>query len=423
MTKSEMEPDRLPSAWTYVPGLVVAVVLLYPNFLQPSQVYAVKFEIASLGLAALSVSGIVTALFRWKAARVLAIAILALYWMGVGAVCFVILLNPVFILLYYGIFIIPAFLVVGLCTAYARRGLKHAWWKRSAVTGFGCGFIGLVVLAAPSLKRTADRNQPWTRPTEPFVLGENMFKLVKCSRQFATQHPMSGYPESLDQVGPNGTGCLPEDSVTGFYKGFSVSYHPGMRSAHGTIDSFTINAEQAVPHGPDFTTMSTDESGFVLYKYEGPHGKGIPLSYSPGESAIETLVGCLSNAVNQNQSDLPQSAQDFQKCLGNSYIFTKVRSGEVGAYTFAYNFEHNDSGAIDGFTAEVRPRTYGIGGVRSYLIVGKLSLHKSASGPPTETSSLRVHATPEDRSAKRSDPLANRCEITWIACIGPAQIN
>lgn len=416
-----MEPDRLPSAWIHVPGLVVAVVLLYSNFWRPS--YAVKFDIAALGLAALSLSGIVAALFGWRVARVLTIAVLALYWMGVGVLCFVILLNPIFVLLYYGIYIIPAFLVVGLCTRYARRGLERAWWLRSAVTGFSCGFIIVLVLAAPSLKRAADRTNPWTRPTEPFALAENMFKLVKCSRQFATQHPLSGYPESLDQVGPQGTGCLPEDSLTGNYKGFSVSYHPGMRSAHGTIDGFTINAEQAAPHGPDFTTVSTDESGFVLYKYEGPHGKGIPFSYSPAESAIDTLVRCMWSYVNQNESNVPQNDQDFQRCLGNRYVFTKVRSGEVGAYTFAYNFEQNDSGAIDGFTAEVRPRTYGIAGVRSYLIVGKYSVLKSASGPSTITPSLRVHATPEDRSATRPDPLANRCEIEWVACIGPAEIN
>ena len=419
MTKSEMGPTRLQSAWAYVPGLVVAIVLLYPNFLQPRQIYAV-------GLAALSLSGIVATLFRWKAAPVLAIAVLGLYWMGVGAVCFFILLNPVVLLLYYGIFIIPAFLIVGLCTAYARSGLKRTWWLRSVITGFSCGFVIVVVLSAPALKRTADRTNrinPWTRPTEPFVLGENMFKLVKCSREFATQHPGSGYPESLNQVGPDGTGCLPEDSVTGSYNGFSVSYHPGIRNAHGTIDSFTINAEQAAPHGPDFSTMSTDESGLVLYKYEGPHGKGIPNSYSPAESAIETLLRCMWNAFNQNQSSLPENDQTFQKCLGNRYVFTKVRNGEVGAYTFAYNFEHNDSESIEGFTAEIRPRTYGIGGIRSYLIVGKYSVHKSLGEPATVTPSLRVHATADDRPATRSDPLANRCEIELVACIGPAQIN
>src|SRR5690348_15619786 len=98
MTKSQMGTERLPSAWICVPGLVVATVLLFPNFLQPRQPYVVKFEIAALGLAALSLSGMVAALFRWQAARFLTIAVLALYWVGVGAVCFVILLNPVFVL-------------------------------------------------------------------------------------------------------------------------------------------------------------------------------------------------------------------------------------------------------------------------------------------------------------------------------------
>src|SRR5215475_14220029 len=115
--------------------------------------------------------------------------------------------------------------------------------------------------------------------------------------------------------------------------------------------------------------------------------------------------------------------RDFPECLGDGYVFTSGRNAVVGAYTYAYSFAHNDSGAIDGFTGEVRPRTYGIGGVRSYLIVGKIRMTESASGTANRTSNLRVYATPENRPATRSDPLANRCEIEWVACIGPAQIN
>jgi len=157
--------------------------------------------------------------------------------------------------------------------------------------------------------------------------------------------------------------------------------------------------------------MSTDESGFVVYKYEGPHGKGIPSSHSPAESAIEKLLGCMWRATDQNWNNVPQHKQYFKKCLGDRYVFTSGSSGEVGAYDFAYSFEQDDSGAIDGFTGEVRPRTYGIAGIRSYLIVGKIRTTKSASGPADRTATLRVYATPEDRPATSSDPLANRCEI------------
>jgi len=422
-TDFQMENERLPPAWIQVPGLVAAIGSLFLNFLQPNPVYAPKFEMAGMALAALCLGGIVASLFLWKAARVLAVAVLALYWVGVGAACFFILLSPAFVLVYYGVFIIPAFLIVGLCTAYARRGLKRAWWLGSVVGGFGCAFVVAIVLSAPSLKRTADQTRPWTRPTEPIVLGDDMLQLVKCSRQFATLHPGLGYPESLSQMGPDGTGCLPEALVTGNYKGFTIVYHAGMRNAHGRIDNFTVNAEQAAPHGQDFSTMSTDESGLIVYKYEGPHGKGIPLPYSPAEGAIGRLVDCLLSTSNQNWSNVPQSEQYFRKCLGDSYVFTSGRSGEVGAYAFAYGFEHNDSGAIEGFTGEIRPRIYGIGGIRSYLIMGNFNGPRSGSGPARGTPSFKVYVTPEDRPATSSDPLAQDCEISWVACIGRAQID
>ena len=153
MTESQMEPERLPPAWIFVPGLLVAIILLYPNFLQPNDAFLLRFQIAGLGLAALCLGGIVASLFLWKAARVLAVAVLALYWVGVGAACFFILLSPAFVLVYYGVFIIPAFLIVGLCATYTRRGLKRAWWRGAVIAGFSCGFGISAVLSALALKR------------------------------------------------------------------------------------------------------------------------------------------------------------------------------------------------------------------------------------------------------------------------------
>jgi len=149
----ETEPEPLPPAWIFVPGLLVAIVLLYPNFLQPNDAFLLRFQIAGLGLAALCVGGIVASSFRWKAARVLAVTVLALYWVAVGALCFFTLLSPGFMLVYVGFLTIPAFLIVGLCTAYTRRGLKLAWWRGALIAGFSCGFVISALLSALALKR------------------------------------------------------------------------------------------------------------------------------------------------------------------------------------------------------------------------------------------------------------------------------
>jgi len=212
MTEFQMEPERFPPAWIFVPGLLVAS---WSWFIRTDDV---KFKIACLGSAALCVIGIVASLRLWKAARVLAVTVLALYWVVVGAVSFFTLLSPALMLVYAGFLTIPAFLIVGLCTAYARRGLRRAWWLASSVGGFSCGFIIVALLSAPDLKRAADETRPWTRATEPTTLEEDMVKLVKCSREFAKLHPETGYPESLHLMGPHGTGCLPEAILIGSYK-------------------------------------------------------------------------------------------------------------------------------------------------------------------------------------------------------------
>jgi hypothetical protein len=85
-------------------------------------------------------------LLRWKATQALAAAVLGLYWAALGAVCFVTLLNPLFILLYYGLFTVPAFVIVGCCTVFAHRVMKRAWWARSVAAGFSCGFITVFAL-------------------------------------------------------------------------------------------------------------------------------------------------------------------------------------------------------------------------------------------------------------------------------------
>jgi hypothetical protein len=144
--------DKLVAALFFLPGLFITIVLL-SLFLPPRDDVAARFEFTGLFLAILCLSGMAGCLLRWKATGVLAAAVLALYWVAVGAVCFVILVGGVvFVFLYYGVFTIPAFLIVGLCTKHARRRLKHAWWLGSVVAGFSCGFVGIVVISALARK-------------------------------------------------------------------------------------------------------------------------------------------------------------------------------------------------------------------------------------------------------------------------------
>jgi len=167
--------SRLLAALFFLPGACVAIASFY--VLQPTNRFEFGLEAIFLFLAILCASGIAGCLLRWKITGVLAASVLALYWVPVGAVCFCIVLNPnflIFVFLYCGVLTIPAFLILGLCTAYARRGLKLAWWRGSMVAGFSCGFVIVAVLSASALKSAAEERAPRTRPSEPIVLGKDM---------------------------------------------------------------------------------------------------------------------------------------------------------------------------------------------------------------------------------------------------------
>jgi hypothetical protein len=145
MSTPEATIEKYPPAWIFVPGLAASVGLLFPNFLALNSAFAFKSEMAGLGLAGLCLGGLVASLRNWRASRMLAGVVLTFYWVVIGAISFLILLNPVFVLLYYGIFIFPVFLIVWLCTVRARRRLGSRWTTGSASVGFVCGLMAVLV--------------------------------------------------------------------------------------------------------------------------------------------------------------------------------------------------------------------------------------------------------------------------------------
>lgn len=146
--------EKLLFGLFFLPGLLVASVLVIPEVLQPRHDVAARMEIIGLLVAVLCLGGIVSGLFRWKAAQALVATVLAMYWAGVGALSYFVLLSPVFALLFFGVVTIPALIIVGLCTKYARRGLERSWWLGSVITGFCCGFAITVALSMWLHRRT-----------------------------------------------------------------------------------------------------------------------------------------------------------------------------------------------------------------------------------------------------------------------------
>lgn len=99
-----------------------------------------------------------------------------------------------------------------------------------------------------SARVTASGSQPTSCADMWSSQNEMPFRMEHCLLSWAAQNPAKGYPDSLDKVGPQGTGCLAvrrewgpvyRNSAVAF--GFEWFYRPALRGADGAIRSFVIH--------------------------------------------------------------------------------------------------------------------------------------------------------------------------------------
>jgi hypothetical protein len=318
-------------------------------------------------------------------------------------------------LLYVAELFLPAVFIALATTAFMSKRLGPSWGLGTVGIGFLCGAIGAGAVV-PS--KEAARIQP-TR-LDPLVLRSDMITINKCSQEFARSNPEKGYPESLGQLGPQGTRCLPEALLGGQAKGFTITYEPGARDANGKIDNYKVIARETTLLGKDTGGIFTDESGLIRLRFVGPHGEGLTSDLPSPSTSLRQVLYCVrriaSGPVRVNGVLLSGEDEIMRTCLWGGTLTGKRKLSE-GGYDFEYHFAADKNGAISGFTVEARPQPYGVAGVRSYLAVETGDL--TVSGFMLKT--LNVYATPEDRPATVNDPLARASEV-GLDGIGPATL-
>jgi len=164
------------------------------------------------------------------------------------------------------------------------------------------------------------------------------------------------------------------------------------------------------PKGDDTSSMFSDDSGIIWFRFDGPHGQGSTNLYDSPEYVLHKVLFCVSDAargsswrfVDGQQETLVTDKNEYvRRCLGPDAVRgednSKFRAGE---FEFEYNFV-TQNGTVSGYRLVARPQSYGITGLRSYLAVGTIS----------DPRTLRVFATPQDRPATAEDPLALSREI------------
>ncbi len=359
-----------------------------------------------------SLAGLISALCRFKTTPFIAFISVAVYWgllvpfAGVslqGFALFFAMLAPLALLFAIAVYT-SAFMVV-------RTG--PIWPVLAVVLGLLVGIVAFGEVVGHWERERRASGSPGRTWDGPDSIGPEMATINKCTHLFYRLHPEAGYPASLGQMRPQGSGCLPQALVESKQKGFLLSYVPGVKDADGKVLGYTLKAVQGNGSPDlDFSVMSSDESGLIRHRIEGLFNRAYPHAYAPLAETVQDLVLCLRDGTTKYK----EGADEYvQQCWGWTYLSRAyvMRAGSVRSACFAitYRFEHDDSGVISGFIATGRPVSYGNDcGIRSYLIEGA-------------GSTMRMYATAEDRPARRSDPLAKMCEWRLYSdCDTPAEI-
>jgi len=388
---------------TYVPGLMLTcLVLYYQNQLQLSRSLLLLLTVPS-------VAGLGFAVLRWRIKSASAIIAVASYW-GIFEMLLILGLQGFAVFFFVLIPLLLLFFVALATSILVVLRVGFIWVLGAILAGL---LLGITVAKGRLIQQTFKRHPVVAQ--DPLPIAAELETINRCAHLFHLLHPAAGYPESLQQLGQAGSGCVPEPLLSPEYKGFALAYQPGAKDAAGKIESYVMIAEQSPPHGADFSVVSNDESGLILYRFQGPQGGGIPYPYFSIASTFQHLTRCLQKSISDYKS-LPEMAdRSVQACwrenrLGGGYT---TSSGSFRSYCFniEYRFETNKAGEIDAFVATGQPVIYGECRVRNYLIEG-------------HGYSLKMYATAENRHATTSDPPARMCELEDLGdCRIPAEID
>jgi hypothetical protein len=418
--QSKTRPNS-PAYWIFLPGLLASTYILWEMLSQPWR------RSAEIALTLLfffpSLAGLIClALGQRVASFVCGMTVVGLYWTATFFLLFAYTRESWVGLIYVIQLFLPAVFIALATTDSMNKRLGHSWGLGTVGIGLLCGAIGAGAVVA---SKEAARIQPIR--LDPLVLRSDMITINKCSQEFAGSNPEKGYPESLGQLGPRGTRCLPEALWGGQDKGFTITYESGAKDANGKIDNYKVIARETTLLGKDTSGIFSDESGLIRLRFDGPHGEEFTSDVPSPSTSLRQVLDCVrqiaSGPVRVNGILLSGEDEIMRTCfgIGNPHLkrfLTGKRKLSERGYDFEYHFAADKNGAISGFTVEARPQPYGVDGVRSYLAVETGDM--TVTGFMLKT--LNVYATPEDRPATVNDPLARASEVGLEGYLGLARL-
>lgn len=228
--------ERVPLAWLYLPLLFISAIFAFggPWSLQTTDAGRLVFAVA--------VGGVVSQVFRRKAARGFLVGLAIIY-----STSALLLIKVSLVLLIFGgplVFLVPSsavlilpLLMLTVPLAIATCGLVLIELGRRWTIGTMVAGVVLTGAIPMHISTDSQSSRPW-RAFEPAKLAPDMDVINRCAHQYAALHPASGFPEALKQLGSGGNGCLPDALLAHNYKGYEIGYQPGFRDTSGKIDTY-----------------------------------------------------------------------------------------------------------------------------------------------------------------------------------------
>jgi len=390
---SASAPDSSnPPYWIFLPGIAAAILVVAHSLRSHviSGEDSLRMALAVGSFVSPWLLGLVCRLFRSRLAFLWAGVVVALYW-AIAVYC-------VYGLMYLFLFLPPA-LAMAVASSISLVRHPHPWSAWGALGTWG-------VLSIWALGIVVVKNRPMG--PDPTAAAPMLMKVARCTHEFRTARPELGYPASLEQVGPSGTRCLSDDEagLRDPSDGYVIDYVPG-RSADGRITSYLVTGDERSPDSEHWSSYSMDESGLMKYGWAGARLARTTHLYFPLGRNPDMLVDCLSRKLGTSS---PGEAEAYlrDQCLQYAGTYGDTGSLRAQGHMVHYTFHVDPNGRIEGFDVTVRPITYGVSGVRSYLIVVRK--------PAGHERALHVHVTAENRPADTSDPSPRDCEIHSDDC-------
>jgi hypothetical protein len=281
--------------------------------------------------------------------------------------------------------------------------------RRFVKTALGTGlalFVAFVLFYLAMIGETmAEMVMLVPRVRADSVMRAAVPRVQACAVAFATRH--GAYPASLAAMGPapEGDGCLDEAHASGRIGRITLSYTPGAPTTRGRISAYEVVARGNIgfERGEPWMAFG-DETGIVRAGDSASTPAALRVIHG-GMDDVRSIRACaelhrLRDSLGAyprdwrtrppiTESDTHEQNIRWLGCRGSQVSFDPtIKMRSVGTYVPV-----GDSARPRDYVVQIRPRVYGVTGVRSIRV----------------TAHGRVHSTTEDRPATEDDVVVPEC--------------